>query len=636
MALRECTFQPEYRSGQDDLVSGFYHPALRHASEYWRAVGYFRSSALEEIGAPLGDFVVSGGTIKLVTSVDLTESDVDAIKCGLDRQAACEFRLMEQLYTEFAEPLGKGAFLLAHLLELGRLEIRIALPTDIRGIYHEKVGIFLDDQADYVAFFGSSNESRQGLVSNYECVDVYPSWTEPERAGLKHDHFARLWEGVASGVTTLGFPEAVKRELLRMARSESRGTAASLVAADERWVHQDKAIAVFLEKKRGVLEMATGTGKTRTALRICRKLLEQREIESMIISTDGNDLLDQWNMQILEFTTKQTERLAIYRAYFVHHEADSFLIHPNYSVMLASRQALPAVLSGLSPAVAAKTILIHDEVHGLGSPGNRAALDGLADNIPYRLGLSATPEREYDQEGTDFITKHIGPVIMSFGLEDAIRKGILAPFDYFPLDYTPDDDDKQRVAQIRRRYEAKKLTADPMPVEQLWTEIAAVYKTSKAKIPIFTNFIAQHADLLKRCIIFVETRDYGTEVLPIVHLYRHDFHEYYAENDQAVLRSFAKGDIECVITCHRLSQGIDIKSLETVILFSSARARLEMIQRIGRCLRVDPNSPRKRANVVDFIRRSDDLSGLPNGDEERREWLTAVSLLRGPRGANNA
>ena len=125
-------------------------------------------------------------------------------------------------------------------------------------------------------------------------------------------------------------------------------------------------------------------------------------------------------------------------------------------------------------------------------------------------------------------------------------------------------------------------------------------KTSRAKLPLFEDFIRDHLPLLERCIIFVETKEYGDEVLQIVHKFSHDFHTYFAEDDSATLERFAKGDIECLLTCHRLSEGIDIRSLKTVILFSSSRARLETIQRMGRCLRVDPNDPQKRANAGGF------------------------------------
>src|SRR5262249_23567399 len=159
-------------------------------------------------------------------------------------------------------------------------------------------------------------------------------------------------------------------------------------------------------------------------------------------------------------------------------------------------------------------------------------------------------------------------------------------------------EDKDRIRQVWARVSARQREGHPMSQEEIWIELAKVYKTSRAKLPLFANFISVHPELLQRCIIFVETQEYGDEVLQIVHELRADFHTYFAEEDSQTLARFARGDIECLLTCHRLSEGIDIKSLQNVVLFSSARARLETIQRMGRCLRVDPMNPIKRANVV--------------------------------------
>ncbi|MGC1199840.1 MAG: helicase-related protein, partial [Geitlerinemataceae cyanobacterium] len=117
------------------------------------------------------------------------------------------------------------------------------------------------------------------------------------------------------------------------------------------------------------------------------------------------------------------------------------------------------------------------------------------------------------------------------------------------------------------------------------------------------------------------------EVLDIIHRYRHDFHTYYAEDDRQKLVDFANGKISCLITCHRISQGIDIQSLSSVILFSSARAKLETIQRIGRCLRKDPSKVNKRATVVDFIRIQEEEKEDLNADQERKEWLEGLSQI---------
>jgi len=165
---------------------------------------------------------------------------------------------------------------------------------------------------------------------------------------------------------------------------------------------------------------------------------------------------------------------------------------------------------------------------------------------------------------------------------------------------------------------------------ELWIELANVYKTSRVKIPLFADCVEMRPDLLTRCIIFVATREFGDEILDIVHMHRYDFHKYFADDDSDTLRRFARGDLECLITCHRLSEGIDIQSLRTVMLLSSDRARLETIQRIGRCLRLDPVNPTKRAQVVDFIRVRDDdsTSNEPTADEARRDWLVQLSILQ--------
>lgn len=634
MNLRTYSFQVEYRSGSDDLVRDFYQPALERAVCYMRAAGFFSSSVFEAIGFPLLDYVLRGGTMRLITSVCLEEDDVSAIEQGLDRRRACEQRLLTQISSEFGQTLARGTYLLTELLAAGRLEIKIAVPKKGRGIYHEKVGVFVDEVGNHVSFSGSSNESRSGLEVNYECVDVYTSWDDDKRALAKRKHFQLLWEGNAPGADTFDFPDAAKRELIRKYSASDpppglRKPAQRLPTDEGLWPHQQQAVTAFLNGPQGVLEMATGTGKTRTALHICRKLIEEGKVTTVVVSADGNDLLDQWYGELLELTKTLPSRHAVLRHYQDHHERDYFLLNKQRTFLLASRQALAPALADLSKGEASRTLLIHDEVHRLGSPGNRQELGGLSDNITYRLGLSATPEREYDQEGNAFIESHVGPIVMSFGLGDAIRRGILAPFNYYPLEYFPDDNDRDRLKQVYRKAAAKQAAGTPMSQKDILIDLARVHKTSVAKLPPFEQFIAERQELLRRCIIFVETREYGDKVLPIVHKYRHDFHTYYAGADAETLKRFASGEVECLLTCHRLSEGIDIRSIETVILFSSARTPLETIQRIGRCLRINPLNPSKRANVIDFIRitKDTDEAGQNNPDANRRDWLSKLSCL---------
>lgn len=167
-----------------------------------------------------------------------------------------------------------------------------------------------------------------------------------------------------------------------------------------------------------------------------------------------------------------------------------------------------------------------------------------------------------------------------------------------------------------------------MSNEELWTEIAKVYKTAEMKPFVFANYLETNPAVLEHCILFVETRAYGEPILELLHRYTHLYRTYYAKDDREHLVDFAQGEIDCLVTCHRISQGIDIRSLNTVVLFASARAKLETIQRIGRCLRVDPLQPDKRALVVDFVRPACPSDPVPNADQERCAWLTELATVR--------
>ena len=627
MSLRDVEYQEDYRSGDDNIVKDFFRRSLREADLYWRAVGYFSSSALESFGAPLGEFIKNGGHIRLITSVELSRSDLEAIQNGIPKQDICAQRLEQIIETDFADGVGDGTARLIRLLELGRLEIQIAVPKIGTGIYHEKIGLFFDGE-DYVAFTGSLNESRNAFENNRECVDVYPSWISTVRAPRKRQHFEDLWEHIDKGVDVYSFSDAAHRQLIRVCGEWEAGRGWRKQGEREKpdkWRHQDDALDEFLSAERGVLNMATGTGKTRTSLKILRALYERDSIDTVMVSTNGNDLLDQWYDELLN--VRKDIGAKVFRHYKSSREVEDFLLKPKNAILLVSRQPLASALRQLPAELAQRTLLIHDEVHGLGSPANRNRLGGLSDSVRFRLGLSATPEREYDDEGNTFLSEHIGPELMRFGLNDAIRREILAPFDYFPFPYELTAEDRQRVRDVYRRQAARAAAGNPMSDKEVWIEIARVYKTSKAKLPVFDNFIRENQHLLQRCIVFVETQEYGDEVTEIIHKYRSDFHTYFSGEESKILKRFARGELECLITCHRVSEGIDIRSLNSVILFSSARARLETIQRMGRCLRTDPDNPEKTANIVDFIRQSDE-DDEQNADEKRAEWLTNLSRVR--------
>jgi len=504
-----------YRTGSDDLAGDFFKPCLAHCVAYSRAVGYFSSSALATWSHILPAMARDGRgvIIRLLASPALSEEDREALRSAAteeDRQnlllRAGDRAVLDALkFAQDPDNLPLRLRLLAWMVAAGHLEIRFAYRNDFDqpGLFHEKIGIFAFPDGHTVAFTGSANESVCGHSLNYESLDVFRDWVshDEERVRVKVRQFEDAWSGVAPGLEVFQLSPDVLRRVKAIApadppKDEEEDTASPDDRERWRWRHQDEAIEQFLAVERGVLEMATGTGKTRTSLRICEALLADGLIDSIVVSADGNDLLDQWYRQLLPLATTNARSFRVARHYGTHHEREYFTLDPSRSILLASRYALPAALRAVSPAQARRTILIHDEVHRLGSPANREKLAGLSDHIRFRLGLSATPEREYDQEGTAFVEQHVGPVCYRFGLADAIRRNILSPFNYYPLEYEPDDNDRERVRQVYKRVAAREHSGQPMSKEEIWTELARVHKTSLAKLPVFESFIGQRRDLL--------------------------------------------------------------------------------------------------------------------------------------------
>lgn len=631
-----------YRSGVDVLADDFFAPCLERALLYRRAAGYFSSSALLTWASALPRLISETSlSIQLIASPELGAQDIavlrelaDETKREAYRQMVAD-RMLEEviLLTERPDAEGVRAKLFAWLVANDKLEIRFAFAGHMEGagIFHEKIGVFDFPAGQKVAFTGSANETFGGHQRNYESIDVYRSWVDGEAARIrtKIDQFDEAWRGEATGLMVRSPSQDVLARLkARAPQSRPEAPAAPVAAEDPKWRHQTEAVNAFLAKRAGVLEMATGTGKTRTTMKILDRLIADGSIEAAVIAMDGTDLLDQWSAELDAWVLKSGKRWLIYRHFDRHKELGAFALDPERAILVISRGQLEKVLGRLSRELRRKMIIVHDEVHGLGVRSLVESLRGEHPQFGWRLGLSATPDRAYDEDGNAFLAAEIGPTIFQFPLELAIERGVLSPFDYLPLEYELTDGDRQRLKDVRSKQAARAREGNPMSNEEVWTEISKVYKTAEMKPEIFRNHIKSDPSVLKNSIIFVETKEYGNALLEDIHNYTTRYRTYYAEDDRDHLVQFARGEIDCLITCHRISQGIDIQALETVVLFASARAKLETIQRIGRCLRSDPTNPGKRARVIDFVRPAGAGDKIPNADQDRFAWLTKLSEIQ--------
>ncbi len=638
-----------YRSGRGSLAEEFFGPCLQACVAYRRAAGYFSSSALITWASALPRLAASENVnIKIIASPELSAADIAVLKSLADpvQRRLYQDIVVEKILDEicqWAEAPGNNqirARIFAWLVANNRLELRFAFAAHIDqpGIFHEKIGVFDFPSGDRVAFTGSANETLSGHERNYESIDVYRSWLphEVDRVDTKIDQFEEAWSNDAFGLDVREPSEKTIKRLRAVAPTsmprgvpaDDGGEAEPPPAEARRWRHQQEALEAFLKAPAGILEMATGTGKTRTALKILTELTRRKAVTGAIITTDGNDLLAQWAGEVDSWNLANKSSFVVYRHFGEFHELGNFVLDPHNAVLVISRAQLHVALKRLPKPSRKAMIIIHDEVHGLGTEGRQRELTGEHASFGYRLGLSATPERAYDVVGNAFIASEIGPTIYRFTLEDAIKRGVLCEFDYIPLDYDLTDNDKERLRRVNARKAARAQTGNPMSNEEFWIELSRVYKTAEMKPDVFSRILQRDASILENSVIFVETREYGNRILEIVHPYTHLYRTYYADDEQAHLLLFSQGEIDTLVTCHKISQGIDIRLLKSVVIFSAARSKLETIQRIGRCLRTDPDNPDKRARVMDFVRPEGEEDEFPNADQERREWLNQLARCR--------
>ena len=617
-------------TSEDNLIDELYTPCLTWAERFDRGVGYFTTGWLTYNIAGLSDFASRGGKMRLITSPILSTEDTDAI-IGTESQDGSTFLRLEAALLENVEILKREMEAdiintVSWMLYDGIIDMRFAIPCAKleEGDFHDKFGIFYKGN-DALSFSGSINDSKHGF-QNYESIKVFKTWAgTQEYVDADTVRFEKIWNRKDRNLKIFTIPQAVKNKIFEL-RTPDRPY--SLPTGSSKWVHQDIAVKTFLEKEHGILAMATGTGKTITAMKIINKLFDSGKIRRVVITMYGNDLLDQWAIQIREnYKDKQ-----INYHYASQKMMKDFVMHPDDSILILSRDSrnlsrLLDLFDRLPGDYRNDTLFVFDEVHGAGSNTFVENLSGRLSPYRYRLGLSATPEREYDEVGNDFLLNEIGEVIFEFTLQDAIQKGILCEFNYIPLPYVLTEEEKLKKRRIIATFNAKKDSGELVDEKDMYTQLALVNKTAVNKLVEFESLISQRPELLQKCIIFVQTMEYGEKLQEILSRYSDKYHTYYADDEKINLENFAAGKIDCLLTCKKVSEGIDISSVTNIILFSSDRSRLVTTQRIGRALRLDKNNSLKKATVVDFV-IEDSEENDNNADVARAEWLTELSQTR--------
>ncbi|MHB8089374.1 MAG: DEAD/DEAH box helicase family protein, partial [Anaerolineaceae bacterium] len=450
LGLASLNLQTEYRTGSSDPIKGLYEPCLLQSVLYKRAVGYFRSSVYLVAGSAIIEFAQRGGKIQLICSPELDENDVKSIVAGYsERPEINPALLISEIERLLSDPSTKyQTRVLATLVAVGALDIKIAMRPAQQGLYHEKIGVFIDEYYNRVSFIGSANESWSGWHpnGNFESIEVFCSWQhriENERSARHEANFDNLWLGSTKDVQTVAFPDAVLDHLCGKAYQSlddakkdfqfSLQQPEAVLVKRSPLPHQLNAIAAWREQgSRGIFEHATGSGKTFTALEAARNHLENGL--PVLILVPSTLLLQQWNEEVKAEYPDSVIVLA--------GAGNDHWKRPGKLRGLSAQHATgPRVIIAMMQTAAKENfrqllyqgphlMMIADEVHQIGSPNNSQCLQIDTGD---RLGLSATPKRYGDVEGTSKIFDYFGDIVPPpITLADAVKSGRLVEYEYFP------------------------------------------------------------------------------------------------------------------------------------------------------------------------------------------------------------
>lgn len=646
--LRDLELKQAYHKPEDDVATDFYLPCLARAVTYDRAVGYF-SSAIYVLAWPsLKTFVNAGGKIRLICSPVLAQPDVEALAEGYSARANdAQGQALKAEFNRLLHGTGtkKPARVLATLVAMSVVDLRIAWVGAEAGgkgkrLFHDKVGIFRDAFSNCVAFKGSMNETWPGLSpdGNLESVDVFASWggdREFQRVSDEQNYFARLWANQYPGVVTVPMPEVALESLVSAADPEHWADFVDEIVhemyetSDARHecrepeledyahasadtshrktrtlrVHQAAALEAWKKLgRRGIFKHATGSGKTFTALCAAREAFALREVVVVVVPSDL--LLQQWAAQI----KSEFEQIAV-RILLCGGGHSDWRRDGRLSAWTRHRQdASPrCIVTTLQTACTEEFLgkcsqgkhlfLIADEVHRTGAPEARKLF--TLDSGP-RLGLSATPERFGDPEGTELILQYFGGIVPpSFSLFDAIQAKALTPYAYHVHRVSLESDEQAAWNQLSTeigRLVARSGKSDGDPdaesrLKLLLIRRARIAKAARQKVSAAVQVILDSYCDGDHWIVYCDdqmqlaaVRDRLREVgCPKVVEYHTSMN-----GDQSKTLDLFQHQGGVVVSIRCLDEGVDIPAVSHALILASSKNPREYVQRRGRVLRLSP------------------------------------------------
>lgn len=650
MSFKDLRLGTSYNSARDDTINEFYIPVLKEAITYDRTVGYFDSYSLALIADGLKEFISNNGKMRLLCGTQLFKHDEEAILNASEIAKDLSDNFLEELEIISDDIQLNRIKLLAWMVANDYLDIKIGIVKDeegyVGGILHEKTGIFSDTEDNTIVFSGSNNDSKPAMISggkgNLEKFKVFFSWESNTYIEPDVDDFRAYWNNLDPYLEVINIPTAAKNGLIKYAPKTKEEVMklelekSILGSKDTRKLreYQEEAISNWVDNRYcGIFEMATGTGKTFTALNCMKEIFNKFSKMLTVIACPYAHLAEQWAKDV-----EKTFDIDCYNIYssnnpnwktdFTDLLLDINLGVTDNAIILTTHKTFSSdffINNLLDLDIPA--FLIVDEMHHVVS---KAYSRGLLDFYEYKLGLSATPKVNNNEDGTNYVFDYFGGIVFSFDINKALTnfdddgKTYLAQYDYHPIKVDLNNlelDEYYRLSRkIKQLYHMNK-NEESTAYQALKFQRSNIIKNAESKYDHLRKILHNYNEL-DHLIVFCSPQqiDKVIDILKeegVSPVHRFTSHEGTRPSPQFggisqreyLVKKFDVGYFKSLVAIKCLDEGVDIPSAEKVIIMSSSTNPGEYIQRRGRVLR--RSDGKDKAEIYDMAVIEYDSLGNP-------------------------
>lgn len=628
MNLRELNLRISYRNkGNVNMVDSFLLPCLQCAKIYKRSVGFFSSSVFELLSVGLENFINRDGKIQIICSPELSQKDIDAIKMG--------YKLKEEIQKEkFEEDLNECLCQLQNeelkifvkLISENRLNIVIVDVDNDIGIYHDKIGYIEDYDGNSVLFVGSPNESKNAYINNYEKIRVSMSWKsgDIERIEDEIEEFDSIWNGTNNYINQYDVSEIVSKKIKGILKVKDDENNAEVEKEPVKLRgYQKQAIDAWIANNyHGFYVMATGTGKTWTAIYSAMKITKDKPI-MLVICAPYKHLVKQWYEDVNKVFVDNTIIMVSSENTDWENELKDAILESKYSNPRTTIVISTIVSFGLDrfkktmSKCTLEKMLIVDEAHRF---KNRDS--SLQNEYKYMLGLSATPASRKNDENAEQLLAFFGGRVFNLPIEYAIEKGYLVHYNYHPIFVNATKEESEEFDRISRQMAGCFKNGRCIDLEKLGKlkrnrlRVISMAQEKNDRLDWIFSQMKEEDHFIVYCgdgrlnsestgdqlrhIEYVsgKLREKGFKVGQFTASEK-------MKERMELIDMFNKGTIDSLVAIRCLDEGVNIPSIKGALILSSNDDYREFVQRRGRILRTYTNEysgkEKGRANIYDVV-----------------------------------